>query len=335
MPPTSPVETIRQTTPLTKKPPTGVTVATVIPTTPQATYYVETLEEAAAALGWSIKTYTYEPEGDPGPPLMQAINSNPDYVWAYALVPESLKTQFAAAEKAGIPVLNEGNPGPSDPAKGYYSLNRSPSEYATAGADWVMNDAKGDAHVLMVNLPVYPYLQEFSAMFEERVNKYCPECTYEVLNVTIEDFSSGQIPTKITSFLQAHPDINYVYIANTDLVQGVVPALRSTGLLEHITLTATGTNKAVAQAIGEGYMRGNPITASAAIGWQALDVAARLSVGMDLSKVINTKTFAYSPVESWNLVEEELAKELEQYEYGWPGPENFQEQYEALWQIGS
>jgi hypothetical protein len=62
------------------------------------------------------------------------------------------------------------------------------------------------------------------------------------------------------------------------------------------------------------------------------DAMARLSVGQDLPAEYASKVYT-SP--TWVVDSAESAKLLAPTNYDWYGPEGFEQQFKALWQVGA
>ena len=60
----------------------------------------------------------------------------------------------------------------------------------------------------------------------------CPDCTYQSLDVTIDQLVAGEVPGAVASKLQANPDINYIHFTFVDIPAGVADTLEEAGLLD-------------------------------------------------------------------------------------------------------
>ena len=48
----------------------------------------------------------------------------------------------------------------------------------------------------------------------------CTECEFATLESTIESFSTGGIAGEVASYIQTHPEVNYIYFAFGQMAAG-------------------------------------------------------------------------------------------------------------------
>lgn len=330
-PPTTAPTTIPITTPLSKAPPKGKKVIFLQCELPICQLYTDGMKEATEALGWQFEAQVFK-STEPEKGLQQAISQHPDYIGITGLPASLLKQQLKAAEQAGIGVVSCGAAAPEKPGEEYaadcgHTLVRD-AEYGLA---WITNDSGGEANILGVSISQYPSLNsETEYLAGPELASVCPQCTFEELDVTPEEIGAGTVPQKVAGYLQAHPDINYLYFTFNDLAIGVPQVLESSGLSENVTITGGAATASVIKEIPDpmAAWTTEPVQYS---GWVMADAMARMATGEELTQEYR-ELIATNP--SWLLETKEAADSLKSTGYEWPGPEGFQEQFKQLWGVG-
>ena len=329
-PPTTPTSDIRIDEPLAKKPPKK-SVIWLQCELPVCERYGKGYEDAAATLGWDLKTIVYT-AASPAAALAQAVVQRPDYI-AISGIPSSLmKPEMAAAEKAGIPVFGSGTvEKPPD----------SPFELMTGGtlqpdaenvARWIINDSQGKANVVGVSIPQFPVLNTETDWFKNDFKGLCPGCSYDDLEITVDDIAAGAVGTKLVAYLQSHPDVNYAFFTFSDAVIGVPQVLESSQLSDKVKITGVAGN----EGIFEDIFAGNQAAwTTAGVEWDAwvhIDGMARLASGQKLSQEHIDAVYVRP---GWVVTNAPEAKQaIERAGDDWNGPENFQQSFKKLWNVG-
>lgn len=329
-PPTTPPTEIGITTPLKQPPPEGKDVTFLQCEFPICELYGKGLKEATAALGWNLETQVFK-STEPDKALQQAIAGKPDYITMSGIPPSLLKTQLAAAEEAGIPVFSCGAAAPEGPGEEYEAdCGHTLGPQAEEVRDWTINDSQGKARIVGVTIPLYPVLATETAVFEgSELTSVCPECQYDQVEVTPEEVAAGAVPQKVAAFLQSHPSTEYVFLTFGDLEPGLYAALQSAGLADQVKITGVAGTPSIMQQIGK-QMSSWTAEGVPYHGWVMADGMARLAAGEELPADYR-ETVEANP--SWTVTTQEAAETLEADGWEWEGPEDFQSQFEELWQI--
>jgi ABC-type sugar transport system substrate-binding protein len=269
----------------------------------------------------------------PGAGLESALQSRPDAIAITGIPSAAVKSQLAAAAQAHIPVVSCG--APEQP---------SPTTYAaqcgtTTGPDgvdlgkWAINDAGGNAHIVSVTIPSYPSLKTTTDGTAQAVKRYCPTCTTDILNVTVDDLGTGQVASKLVAYLQSHPDVNYVVFTFADLEAGVAQALKAAGLAGKVKLIGNGAGPGQFHAIISGGSGDAAWQAYPAVlaGWEMVDAAARLVSGDKLPDGYQ-KQLDHLPT---YVVDSPAAAKALAPSFDWPGPADYQAQFKKLWKLSS
>jgi ribose transport system substrate-binding protein len=246
-------------------------------------------------------------------------------------VPEALfAEQMEEAHKKGIQILScfgADEPSPT----GYLAQCGSTKAEEDNGellADWAIGNAEGKANVLAVNIPDYPTLVSQEEGFKARLAQNCPECSIESLGVTIEALAEGKVPQAIASKLQSDPSINYIYYTMSDLPGGVYETLAGAGLNENVTQFGLDFNQERLEEIEEGKIEVASGLAKEYSAWLLFHFAALNAEGQKIENLAEAELLPAI------LVGKEQAHQYMSTRYQWPGPEGFQEQFEALWHVG-
>jgi ribose transport system substrate-binding protein len=325
---TSPPDKIAITKPWTSPPPTGKTIFWLQCELPICAKIAQGGKAAAAAIGWKFESVVFK-AGNPAGGMQTALQRKPDAIFISGIPAAAIKSQLAAAEKAGIPVVGCGDPEQPGPGK-YASMCGT-----TTGPDgeqlglWAIKDSGGDAHVVSVTIPSFPSLTTTTDGTAKAVKQYCPKCSADILPVTVDDLGAGQVASKLVAYLQAHPDVNYVLFTFADLGAGVAAALKGAGLDSKVKLIGNGAGPTQFKTMVAG---GTPDAAWMAYpavlsGWIATDAAARLIAD---GKLPDGYQKEQDHLQTWIVDSAESAKSLAP-SYDWEGPTNYQQQFKDLW----
>lgn len=96
---------------------------------------------------------------------------------------------------------------------------------AIAAASKIRNGDK----VLSLNLPGISLVQSQVAEFKKKLAELCPKTKVDTLDVPLSSLGKDA-PTKIASYLQAHPDYKYMYLTTIDLGIGLDAAYKAAGV---------------------------------------------------------------------------------------------------------
>jgi ribose transport system substrate-binding protein len=329
-PPTRPPTSIQVDEALPKAPPQGKEIIFLQCELPACARYAPGIKEATAALGWSAKTEVFK-NADPGGALQQAISERPDYIAMTGIPAAALKPQLAAAHKAGIPVISCATP--DKPTAGGYAVQCGGTLAPDADyvGRWAINDSGGKAHVVAVTIPQFPVLNTETDWLKANLERLCPGCSFDQLDLTVDDVASGAVSSKLIAFLQSHPDVDYVYFTFNDLSRGVPPALEAAGFGDKVKLIGAAGDAAIMKTIGSGQDAWT-IAPNVYSAWVMVDAMARLATGERLSPEYASKVYA-SP--TWVVDSAGSAKLLAPTGYDWHGPQGFQEEFKELWKLGA
>jgi ABC-type sugar transport system substrate-binding protein len=209
----------------------------------------------------------------------QAVSEHPAALISGAIQPQLFSKQLQQLIKGGTKVILYATAPPNPP--GVAAFMFPPKVFTQIGtllARFVYADAGAKPlKAVYVQTPELAALNFASDAFKKELKRLCAACDMTVLPVQLADIGTG-IPTKVVSYLQAHPDTTYVVSQFGDLNIGVPQALKAAGITGK-KLVSTQGSKVNMQYIKNGQEYANLISFLNVTYWQVLDVAARALAG--------------------------------------------------------
>lgn len=250
-------------------------------------------QEKVAAAKVGVKLTFYPNQGavaDWVKGMTTAIAQKPDLIFLESAPdPRQLGPQLQAAKKAGIPVVASHNWDTEDPnapkclgCEYLSGVVKGPfSEGGRLGADWVINDSKGTADVVIVTINGINAATEMTAAAKAEYKKNCPNCKVKVVSLALTDISNGAI-SAVTSALAADPKVDYLNSQFDLLIPGVLASMQVGNHGKGIKVFSyNGTTPGMEQVAKSG----GPVEMDVAepVGWTAfanLDQVFRVLAGM-------------------------------------------------------
>jgi len=322
---------IVQSTALTKIPPKKK-VGFIQCADPSCAKLATYVKDGTDALGWDLVTVNATAT-DPGSAMQQAIDAGVDYIATTGFPVVLFKQQMAQAKAKGIGVfLCFSTDVPAGPGNNLFSDcydSTAANTYATTLADYLIVQSKGAANALVVTIPTYPILTAQVDAVRAELGKNCPACKMSTLEVTVNDLVGGTVPQNISSYLQAHPDVDYVYFTYASLDNGVAPVLRAAGLQSKVKLVGTQGSQPQMKEVASGTAAAWSALPQELSMWTMVDQMARLSVGEWTSA--DERKAAVPPF--FLVTTADGANALVNLADGWPGPTGFQDAFKKLWGV--
>ncbi len=308
-----------------KQMPTGSLVEFVQCGVPICAAIGDGVEEAAAVAGLEFKRVN---QGNTPQEIArgwdQVVQDQPAAAISAGVPAALFQPQLEQLAAAGTKVI--GWTMPEEAGNGLTINMIGPKENELNGnllADYVTADTGGKADTLMVNAPVYSVLTSMKEGFEERYKRDCPGCGYDSLDIKPTDIGT-KVPEKIVSYLQQHPQTNWIVMTFGDPALGVPEAVQAAGLeLPKIITTAGG--KVNYQYIEKGEQTADLGSSTDFLGWKAIDAASRAISGQSVAP------------DEGQMPTQFLTKETIDFpiDEPWPSVPDFRQQFEALWGVGS
>ena len=192
-------------------------------------------------------------------------------------------------------------------------------------ADWIADDSQGEAHVLAVDFPDLPYVQPWADAVKSELHRTCTACT---VGVDHYGFAiAKQFPSRVVSYLQQHPDVNYIALTYGDQAVGLPQALSAAGLTQKVKIVGRAGTSLNFQIIKDGGPQkadvGFPVRL---FSWGLVDTAARLLAGQDattpyasITQILTVDTMDFNPADNPS----------------WFGVPDFEQQFELSWGTAS
>jgi ribose transport system substrate-binding protein len=313
------------TTPLKSAPPKGLTVADLEGNITAYKVVVPGLQAATAALGWNLKIVPFDTTNPTSlnAAMEQAVAEKVNFILESGVASDQFAAGLAAAQAAHIPVVEAiQNPEQANGVIGCAGCQAS----ALAGevaANWIISDSGGKANVLFATDPEFTTFTPLQTKFLETIHQ-CGGCTSAVQQTSTAQLESGATGPAIVSYLQSHPEVNYIFFAFSQLSTGVRSALNAAGVGSKVKMITAGPVLSNIQSVVDGSEQA--AFSYAGIGevmWRAVDLMARYQEGMSVASSVNT------PISSVLWTTANVPKPAAIYD----GATNYQAQYKALWHV--
>jgi ribose transport system substrate-binding protein len=258
--------------------PKGATVDLLTVATPSIQYQNAGVAAAAKALGWKVNTITppETPEGYSSA-LSSIVQEKPTALIYFTPFPlSSVDAQLKQLKAAGVPVFTLG-------ANGYPVGGSSPVVADGSGANefiplakmvaqMAIADAKGAPDAAWVTDPSVPAWKPMATAYKGEIE--AAGGRYNEIDVPLASIGKDA-PTRIVSFLQAHPDVKYVGLVIGPFDLGLSQALQAAGLAGKFKFYVSALSAPDVAAIKAGQVNGGVAIETTTGAWRLVDLAAR------------------------------------------------------------
>lgn len=287
----------------------------------------EYLKDAAEAVGWTIRPVNagVTPESVKAA-WAQAVRAKPDGVVASGFPRTMMNPELAELEAARVPVVDISVTDP--PGRGISAVFAGTPDYVAAGerlAKYALVEAGGkNINAMIVGVAAYPTVELIGRSFGETLERYCDSCSVDELDVPATSIGND-LPTRISTYLQGHPDVNWVVNGFADMSVGVPAALQSAGVGEDVKFVGINNNPTTA-----GYLKaGQSLVAEHIYGypelmWRSIDFLIR-SVNGESTDPSTAQTYPH-----WVVTKDTIPSTTDEF----PTVVDYREQYERLWGVG-
>jgi ribose transport system substrate-binding protein len=326
---TSPPAGVGITTPMKAAPQQGRTFFWLQCELPICGKITQGVKAATTAAGWKYQNLVFK-ASDPGAGIRSALQRKPDAIGITGIPSAAIKSELAAAAKAGVPVVTC-SAGPEEPSPNAYAAicSHSTGPDGAQEALWAIHDSGGKANIVSLTIPSFPSLAATVNGTAEAVKQHCPKCSTDVLNLTVDDLAGGQVASKLVAYLQSHPKVNYVLFTFADLENGVPEALKGAGLAGKVTLVGNGGGEAQFKAVANGAHEAWIAYPAVLEGWQMTDAAIRLVDGGKLPAGYQQQ-LNHLPT---YIVDSPASAKALAPSYDWAGPTDYAQQFKKLWKL--
>ena len=327
--------TIPATSPLPHAPAKGVKVAFLTCSAAACSLLNPGFTAAAKALGWDPTVITYN-FATPGQAVQQAIDAGYKYIATTSITLSTITPQVQEAKAKGVALFGAyTDDTPSGTQNGLYGVAQNGAGDLKTGAmmaDWLIANSGGHANAVYVDIPLYPSLVGQGQGAQAEFAKLCPGCAFATLPMSGTQLGAGQVPAAIVAYLRSHPSVNYLYLSFQDLDAGVAAAIRAAGLAGKVKIVGTEGQASQLQEVVNGQEAMWSILPEPYVMWVVVDWMARLSEG------VLTPSSLSATDEGVAFIVDTAAKATAQLTANggnWPGPANYQAQFEKLWHVGA
>lgn len=264
----------------------------------KSVYYVNTgngaaqpiaqgIEDASEALGWDYHglTYTASNPATGNSAYLSAVSAGADVIISTGLVEASITEGLQAAEDAGVEVVHiSGTDSPdSELFDQVGNLQVNVGRWADAAVLGILADAEASgttAKVGVVSTSGIPVIQANADAFVDAMEQRCSNCEASIIDVPAGDFTTGQAPESVVSFMQRNPATGYIHVIGGDFQGGLRPALDSAGL-QNVNISGLIPGTAQNTEVESGDALFWVQIPNEYHGWLAIDAAARSFTGGD------------------------------------------------------
>jgi ribose transport system substrate-binding protein len=281
------------------------------------------IQSGTEALGYKFEKCDGGTTADKiGACFTNAVNAKPDAIVVNGIGVDAAGDGYAAAEKAGIPIIGTftGNPEGAAGVKTEVAGDACTKE-GKALADWIIADSKGKANALFVGTKTFTCnIQRQQSFLDEM--KTCETCKTDTLEFAIDAIQSG-LPQQLQSAIQTKPDVTYIVGTFDAVALAATDAIRQAGKSDAIKVAGFDADAPNLELIKKGDIQVADITTgSTEPGWAAADAAARAIAGNDLPPVVSTSQVL-------------LTKDnLDEIDKTFVGATGFEDQFKQLWGMG-
>jgi ABC-type sugar transport system substrate-binding protein len=316
--------------PLGQAPPTGKSVFYINTGSGSAAEIANGVESAAKALGWSYKGLTYNVANPAtgNSAYLAAINSGADGIISTGLPVAAIKEGLETAKAEGVDVvLINPTESPDDTEIGHVgNVQVLARAYGKVNALAIAADAEKSgkvARVAVVSSSGIPILTTLTDAMVDGVKENCKGCEVDTVDVSASDITSGQASKAVISYIQRHPDTNYVNLAVGAFEGGMRAALDAAGL-NQVKIAGTQPTVAQNQEIESGASQFWLQVPYGYEAWEAVDALARSFTGGDLT-THNREEIPIWVVDKSNLDFD--PQKLPEF------PTDYEQQFAELWKV--
>lgn len=285
------------------------------------------LREATDAVGWTLRIVDAGLSAESVKAAWtEAVRAEPDAVIGSGFPRSFYEPELKQLAAKDIPVLNMTTADP--PEDGYAATQNYGPDFEKGGERlglYVLSQSGEDVRAVSMTMSAFPNLGFVADGFARTIEEGCEECP----DVEVEDLPAsslgGDLPTRVASYLQAHPDINWVYLGYADMMVGVPAALKAAGVPQDVRFATIDTLPTTDVYLDKGdYLAVVDGSPKPEMMWRHIDFLIRHFNGED------TAPATAHTLPSWLVTADGLPTTTEDF----PLVEDYQDQYKALWGLG-
>jgi ribose transport system substrate-binding protein len=214
--------------------------------------------------------------------LEQAVNLHPKVVLQVGIITalETAGLQYAKNHNVPVIAVDDNPPVAGTAGEGSGPLvsgtaAQDVSAYGKVLAEYIAAHGPSNATVgVITSDDIVPSVVTYAA-FKPELAKLCPHCTIYTQNVDTADWSTQVTPT-VTSMLDAHPTLNYLFPIVDGMAPLVSPALTASSDHSLQVISANATPGSAMSSVESGQFAAEVGESPQAIGWYGFDAALRV-----------------------------------------------------------
>jgi len=264
-----------------KKLPKGKSVAVLNCGIPSCNVVWDQIQQPAKQIG--MKVFQVKAGNDPqtlSTALDSALARNPSGVLSVSQ-PKTIfpKAALATMKSKGIPLIGVAVPeipGPKDNPAVIYNTATVKTE-SKLMADYAFTKAKGNTKAAFFWPTELSLFSTMAKGFVAEMKARCPSCSAANVPVSISTIGTT-LPSRVVSYLQQNPKVNWLGFAFGDLTSGVPQALKAAGI-NNVKIVTQGGAGAVLADIRAGRIDSSINVDSYYQAYQEVDAFARAFAG--------------------------------------------------------
>lgn len=213
------------------------------------------VKDAAAALGWTVKMIDGQGQASVyNSAMLQAVTQKVDGIILIAIDSKIVGEGMAKAKAANIPVVSVVGGNTAGPNDVFAEPDGRAVHAGEQLGNWLVADSGGKAVIAMFHAPEFTDARRRYDGSKSIFDK-CTTCKIVSDTNYVASTAAQQIPLQTKSILQAHPDINYVWIDIGGYGQLQVQAINELGLKAKVKLVSFDCNPPDLQNIRQGNVQ--------------------------------------------------------------------------------
>jgi ribose transport system substrate-binding protein len=283
------------------------------------------VQQAAELLGWKVDMV--DGKLDPtvwNQTVKQEVDSGVDGIIAIAADPNLYTDAMAAVRAKEVPfVLTFQRPKAGDVEGVNTYVGWDPIKGGKDVGDWMIADSGGKTNPLVLNLTGYTDSVALSDTIANTVGSDCKDCKVYRADIAVQTLGTSLAPL-VTSQLQQHPDVNYVWAADDCCASFVAQGIQQAGKSSSVKLVSVAGLPDQLARIKSGQVAADLSTAYGYSAWLDVDSLGRAMAGQPVQQ--------YWPIPQrlWTTGNIDQATP-QMIQSGWDAEFDYQSNFKKLW----
>ncbi len=266
-----------------KSRPVGKKIAVILPTTARSAANEPVWERLGKELGFNLWIRQVGTSAEDMADVMNEVADDSSIVGVYvnSRDPSLWQSQFDKISARGTPIVLSSitdDPKWTSKSVNIQSADRVVKNISGYAADWMVADSGGKGSSVVFTIPVQPALDKVADAYSSRIEESCPGCSVDRVNIKGFDSIGKDLPGSVVSYLQAHPNVKYVFMAFGDMTIGVPDALRAIGMSD-VKLYSQSAGRTNIQYLRDGLQAADFAYSNQLLIYVGLDALARGTQG--------------------------------------------------------